>query len=133
MKKAIDEYSNSNKIYSVDTLPRKLFVNLMRNAIALVGNSSMGILEAPFYRLPVINIGNRQKGRLNAGNVQFVTYNETQILAHLEKACMDMSYRDEISKIVNPFGNEHSAENIRRVIESIDIDDQKWHVKTKLC
>ena len=44
------------------------FVNLMHNASALVGNSSMGILEAPFYKLPVVNIGERQNGRLRGEN-----------------------------------------------------------------
>ena len=56
------------------------FVNIMRNTSALIGNSSMGILEAPFYKLPVVNVGRRQSGRLNAGNVEFVDYKIDQII-----------------------------------------------------
>ena len=38
-----------------------MFVNLMRHAKSLIGNSSMGVLEAPHYKLPVVNVGNRQR------------------------------------------------------------------------
>ena len=80
--KAIDENSNEN-IRFYKTLDREIFVNLIRNTRALVGNSSMGILEAPLYKLPVVNIGNRQQGRLNAGNVEFVHYNKPVSYTHL--------------------------------------------------
>jgi GDP/UDP-N,N'-diacetylbacillosamine 2-epimerase (hydrolysing) len=133
MRTVITEFNDSSNIHSLETLPRVLFINLVRHCHALVGNSSMGILEAPFYRLPVINIGNRQKGRLNAGNVQFISHDKDEIIRHLEKACFDKVYRDEVQKISNPFGDEHSAENVRKVIESVDLDDHKWYVKTKLC
>ena len=93
----------------------------------------MGILEAPFYKLPVINIGNRQKGRLNAGNVKFISYDKDEIIHHLKKACLDKNYRTKVQKISNPFGDEHSAENVRIVFESVNLDDHKWYVKTKLC
>ena len=64
----------------------------MRNASALVGNSSMGILEAPYYKLPVINVGRRQSGRLNAGNVEFVDYHKDLIIKSIYKACFDEVY-----------------------------------------
>ena len=76
--RAIKEFDKPEPIRFFKTLPQQIFVNLLRNALALVGNSSMGILEAPFYKLPVVNIGNRQKGRLNVGNVEFVKYNKNQ-------------------------------------------------------
>ena len=72
MKMVLEKYSEKDWLIKAETLPRLQFINLMRHARALVGNSSMGILEAPHYKLPAINIGNRQQGRLNAGNVEFV-------------------------------------------------------------
>jgi len=50
-------------------LGRTLFVNLMRRAAAMVGNSSSGIIEAPSFALPVVNVGRRQEGRITAANV----------------------------------------------------------------
>ena len=93
----------------------------------------MGILEAPYYKLPVVNIGNRQKGRMNAGNVDFVPYNEDKIIRCIEKACFDKKYRANIQKIKNPFGDSNSAKKIRKVLEMVDLDDRRWFVKDKLC
>jgi len=131
--KAIDEYSHSKWIKFYKTLPRTPFINLLRNAIALVGNSSMGILEAPFYKLPVVNIGNRQRGRLNAGNVEFVDYNEEKIITALQKACFDQSYREKIYNLSNPYGDEKAPEKILNILLSIDLNDKKWYIKNNLC
>ena len=133
IKNIINEYEAESWFTKLETQPREIFINLIRNATALVGNSSMGILEAPFYKLPVINVGNRQKGRLNAGNVNFVDHKESQIIEALNQACLDFSYRLKISKIVNPFGDENSAVNIKDAIESINLNDKKWYIKRKLC
>ncbi|NLZ44419.1 MAG: UDP-N-acetylglucosamine 2-epimerase (hydrolyzing), partial [Clostridia bacterium] len=50
-------------------LPRQFYLGLLAKAALMIGNSSSGIIEAPYFSLPVINLGNRQKGRLRAGNV----------------------------------------------------------------
>ena len=105
----------------------------MRNALALVGNSSMGILEAPHYKIPVVNIGNRQQGRLNAGNVEFVSYETDAITNALEKAAYNKKYRQKIMNIINPFGDSSAPKNVRFAIESVDLNDRKWYVKQKLC
>lgn len=114
------------------TLPREIFVNLMRNAKALIGNSSMGILEAPFYKLPVVNVGNRQKGRLNAGNVEFVTFDIKEIKNALKKACFDEKYRNFVRNLVNPYGDGYAHKKIVKFLENINLSDKKWYVKQKL-
>ena len=129
----IDEYKDKNWFYFTETLERKSFINLMRNASALAGNSSMGILEAPHYKLPVVNIGNRQKGRLNAGNVCFVDYDIAEINKALEKSCLDQDYISKIKALKNPFGDGSSPEKIRKAIESVDLLERKWYTKQKLC
>ena len=133
MKMVVENYLNKDWLVIAETLPRNLFVNLMRNALALVGNSSMGLIEAPEYKLPVVNIGNRQKGRLNAGNVDFVTYEIDEIINALEKATLNNEYRKKIKKLINPYGDSTAPRKIREAIESIDLNDKKWYVKKKLC
>jgi GDP/UDP-N,N'-diacetylbacillosamine 2-epimerase (hydrolysing) len=129
--KAINDSCDDNiKFYK--TLPRELFVNLMRNARALIGNSSMGILEAPFYKLPVINVGNRQQGRLNAGNVEFVHYDRDFIGRALEKACFDDVYRAKVKDLKNPYGDGNAHKVIADFLEQINPDDRKWYIKRKL-
>ena len=129
--KIIEKNDNKN-IKFFKSLKREVFVNLMRNAKVLIGNSSMGILEAPFYKLPVINIGNRQKGRLNAGNVKFLPYDIEQIKKSLKKACFDNNYRNTILKLKNPYGDGYAHKKILKFLKSIDLDDKKWLNKKKL-
>ena len=130
---AIDEFEPSSYFKFYKNLPHIDFVNLMRNASALIGNSSMGILEAPFYKLPVVNVGKRQTGRLNAGNVEFVNFQEKNIINALKKACFDKNYRTFINNIKNPYGNGTAARKIANVIEKIDFSDRKWYIKKGLA
>ena len=133
LRNVIEEYSSSDWFHPVFTLSRNMFINLMRHTKSLVGNSSMGILEAPHYGLPVINIGNRQKGRLNAGNVEFVEYNINKIYKAVKKACFDEEYRKIVNELKNPYGDSLAAINVRKALESVDLNESKWYVKKKLC
>lgn len=129
----IDEFEKKyDFVRFFKTLPRETFINCIRHSLCLCGNSSMGILEAPFYKLPVVNVGNRQKGRLNAGNVEFVPYENEKIQHALQKACFDKEYREFVKNLKNPYGDESSAKKMAEFIKNIDINDRKWYVKTKL-
>ena len=130
---ALKEFEQNESFFFFRNLPHLEFVNLMRNASALIGNSSMGILEAPFYKLPVINVGRRQSGRLNAGNVEFVDYKLDQIILALEKACFDDEYRNKVANLTNPYGNGTASTKIADILGSLDLNDRKWYVKQKLC
>ncbi len=129
--KAINEI-NSPFIKFIKNIPRIYFVNLLRNALALVGNSSMNILEAPFYQLPSVNIGNRQKGRLNAGNVLFTGYNENEILHALHKACFDNEFRSSLEKIKYFYGDGKASERIVNILKEVYKNKDTFLVKTKL-
>ena len=131
--RAIREFENKTFIKFSNTMPRGYFVNLLRNAKALIGNSSMGILEAPFYKLPVVNVGNRQQGRLNAGNVKFVPHQKEKIINALTEACLNKDYRLMISNLKCPYGDGGAPELICRIIQSIDPKAKKWLIKTNLC
>ncbi len=127
--RAIDEYKSSNYIKFYKTLPREIFVNILRNALCLVGNSSMGVLEAPFYKLPVVNVGSRQKGRLNAGNVEFVPHKKEVIKKAVLKACYDENYRKYVKSLENPYGDGFASKRIGDILENINLNDKKWWIK----
>ncbi|MBI2552442.1 UDP-N-acetylglucosamine 2-epimerase (hydrolyzing) [Candidatus Uhrbacteria bacterium] len=129
---AIQSYKDKPFIKFYKNLEREIFVNVMRHARALVGNSSMGLLEAPFYKLPVVNVGNRQQGRLNAGNVEFVPDDLQSITQAIHKACTDEEYRAKVAELKNPFGNGYTSEKIRDVLRSIDLSDKQWLIKKNL-
>jgi GDP/UDP-N,N'-diacetylbacillosamine 2-epimerase (hydrolysing) len=122
--KAINEFRSLPFIYTAKNIPRLEFVNLMRNAACLVGNSSSGILEAPLLKLPVVNVGNRQKGRLHSSNVQFVPHNKNKIIKAIHKAIYDKTYKRDVNNCSNPYGNGRSSYKIAQIIASTKIDDK---------
>jgi GDP/UDP-N,N'-diacetylbacillosamine 2-epimerase (hydrolysing) len=105
-------------------LPRDVFVNLMRNAEALVGNSSCGIIEAPLLKLPVVNIGARQRDREHADNVIFVDHNSSEIRQALNMALYDDSFRKKVENTLNTYGDGHSGVKIAQILADLTIDQR---------
>lgn len=123
MIKVIDEYKERyDFIKAFKTLPRNIFVNLQRKAALLLGNSSCGILEAPFLKLPVVNIGNRQKQRQHSENIIFVHHDKQQIIEAINKAIYDTKFRQTCQNCSNPYGDGHSGERIAKIIAETDIN-----------
>jgi GDP/UDP-N,N'-diacetylbacillosamine 2-epimerase (hydrolysing) len=111
-------------LHKYQNLPRLEFVNLMRRAHAIVGNSSCGIIEAPLFRLPVVNIGLRQRGREHTNNVQFVDHEIPQICAAIQRAVFDEKYRQFVLQCVNPYGDGHAGERLADILATIPIDEK---------
>lgn len=105
-------------------LSRSLFVNLMRNSSLLLGNSSAGILEAPSFGLPVINIGQRQRGRTHAPNVIFVDNDMDQIKAAISRVQLDKEFISTCRKCVNPYGDGRSSERVLEIVKSLKISKE---------
>jgi GDP/UDP-N,N'-diacetylbacillosamine 2-epimerase (hydrolysing) len=121
--RAIEEYKELPFVYVAPNIPRLEFVNIMRIAGCMLGNSSAGILEAPLLKLPVINVGNRQKGRLHAENVQFVPHEVQAICFAVRRALQDAGYREKVARCSNPYGDGHAAEKIADILATVAIDE----------
>ena len=125
MIKVIDEFVNKYSfIKAYKTLPRDIFVNLQRKAALLLGNSSAGILEAPFLKLPVVNVGNRQKQRQHADNILFVPHGKEAIKEGILKAIHDEDFKETCKNCFNPYGDGYSGERIARIIAETEINKQ---------
>ena len=122
MIRAIKEFESLPNLYVAKNIPRLEFVNLMRHATCLLGNSSAGIIEAPTLKLPVVNIGNRQKGRLHANNVQFVPHDKNQIINAIKLAAFDVDYRKSVSSCINPYGDGESSIRIANILATVSLD-----------
>lgn len=124
MIRAIREFESLPFLHTAKNIPRLEFVNLMRRASCLLGNSSAGILEAPLLKLPVINVGNRQRGRLHAENVQFVPHDKDRIIAAVRRAVFDMGYRSTVQACTNPYGDGKSSARIADILASLQLDEE---------
>lgn len=111
-------------------LERKVFINMLRHARVMVGNSSAGILEAPSMGLPVVNIGIRQRGREHGDNVIFTDYDAGEIAAAIARATKDESFRALVGQRRTPYGDGKAGERIAEVLRSVELGrgllDKKW-------
>lgn len=111
-------------------LERKVFINMLRHARVMVGNSSAGILEAPSMGLPVVNIGIRQRGREHGDNVIFTDYDAGEIAAAITRATTDEGFRALVAQRRTPYGDGKAGERIAEVLRSVELGrgllDKKW-------
>jgi UDP-hydrolysing UDP-N-acetyl-D-glucosamine 2-epimerase len=90
------------------------YLNAMRHAAAIVGNSSSGLYEAPSLDVPSVNIGRRQAGRLRARSVIDCSPDEGAIRAAIDKALLMRP-----SGTINPYGDGKSSERIVAALKAI--------------
>jgi UDP-N-acetylglucosamine 2-epimerase (non-hydrolysing)/GDP/UDP-N,N'-diacetylbacillosamine 2-epimerase (hydrolysing) len=95
--------------------------SLLREADAMLGNSSSGIMEAASFELPVVNVGIRQQGRERAENVIDVPAEREAILAALRRA-QSGDFRRSLRGMANPYGEGIAAVKIANVLETVRLD-----------
>ena len=111
------------KIKSYNSLTFEKFINLLSLCTALVGNSSSGIMEAPFLHIPTINIGSRQSGRLSAKSVLHVDYDKKSIMRSILKALNDKKFLKIIKQQKNYYGEGKTSKKIVNILENINLDE----------
>ena len=104
-------------------VPRPEYAGLLKTCDALVGNSSAGIIESPFFHIPVVNIGNRQKGRMQSTNVINVGYQADGIRKAIVKA-LTPAFRAVAKRAPSIYGDGRSAKRIVDILETTPLDDK---------
>ena len=107
----------------VDNLGTKAYFSVMGHAVAMVGNSSSGIIEAASFKLPVVNIGNRQRGRVHGENVIDVGYGREEILQGIAKAT-SAEFHAGLANLSNDYGDGHAAQRIVDKLRQTAIDER---------
>ncbi|MBF0343552.1 MAG: UDP-N-acetylglucosamine 2-epimerase (hydrolyzing) [Nitrospirae bacterium] len=109
------------KVFS--SLGQLRYLSLLKHAVVMVGNSSSGLIEAPAFELPVVNIGNRQNGRIHADNVIDVsdcTY--TAISEAIQKAVSD-DFRISLKGLNNPYGQGNASIKIVEILKNVHLGE----------
>lgn len=109
----------NDKFYT--NLNRLDYLSLLQNCDFIIGNSSSGILEAPTFGTPAINLGIRQSMRLRGVNVIDCNFDEIEISQAITKAT-SREFKTIASKGTNPYGDGDSARKIIEILEKITPD-----------
>lgn len=101
------------------SLGNKNYLSLLNNVDAVVGNSSSGIIEAPFCQVPTVNIGDRQQGRLQAPSIINCEYESDEINAAIQLA-LSHEFKLMAKQSKGLFGSGDSAQKMAEIMDSID-------------
>lgn len=121
IRRKINEYQKPF-MHITDNVSREDYAGLMNTVDVLVGNSSSGILEAPTFKLPAVNIGTREAGRMQGINVVNADYTKKSVKKAILEA-VSPEFKKKMKHCVNPYGDGHSAKRIVDVLEKLVIDD----------
>jgi len=119
------EKERANPLFHIfQNLPHTDFLALEREAAVWVGNSSGALIESSSFKVPVVNVGMRQRGRERGGNVIDAGCDRKEIAAAIEKSLHDESYRAKLTNIVNPWGEGKTGAAIRKILDETHLDSR---------
>lgn len=116
----LESYAQNHpkRVLAIPSLGFQRYISALRNAAAVVGNSSSGVIEAPAFGLPTVNIGGRQQGRLAASSVLHCAPQRTDIQKAMATA-LSTSFAAHCKKVINPYGQGNASGQIVRVLEQL--------------
>jgi len=124
MIEVIKEYERCPFIKTFKSLPRREYLSLMKVASVMIGNSSSGVIDAPSFGLPVVNIGIRQEGREKGKNIIDVGHNRLEIIGAVEKALRGEEFLVEVKLCENPYGDGKTGPRIAGILSKLEINPQ---------
>ena len=117
----VQKHSEMGKIFV--SLGQLRYLSLLKHASVMVGNSSSGLIEAPAFELPVVNIGDRQKGRIQANNVIDVAVCKKELLVSSIKKALSEEFYKSLRNMKNPYGEGDSSKKIVETLKAVSLDD----------
>lgn len=118
----IKSYEKKPYLHTFVNLPHEEFLSIMKSVDVMIGNSSSGIIEAPSFKLPVINIGTRQQGRARSGNIIDVTPERHEVLDAIDFALNNKAFLKKIRTCKNLFGDGTAARKMVKILKDIPLD-----------
>lgn len=114
--------ARNHRAWLVDNLGSKNYFGAMKAARVMVGNSSSGIIEAASFGLPVVNVGNRQLGRVHGENVVHVPFDAVLIERAILKT-LESKMRLKTEGVENIYGDGRASERIVNRLASLVINE----------
>ena len=122
IKQTIYNWVETNDNYHFfHSLGFQKYHSLIPHCKLVLGNSSSGIIEVPYFKIPTINIGDRQSGRIRHESIIDVGYSTESIKSGIEKA-LSKTFCKQLSSMNYKFGDGHAAERIINKLATLKID-----------
>jgi GDP/UDP-N,N'-diacetylbacillosamine 2-epimerase (hydrolysing) len=120
----IDEFVNKHpeRSCSFVSLGQLRFLSALKHVDFVIGNSSSGLLEAPSFGIPTINIGERQRGRIMGDSVVQCDPVSSSIGSAIHKA-LEPSFKEKCRNSVNPYGTGNASEKIIDILKNFPLEN----------
>lgn len=121
----IDKYvaGNKGRACAFTSLGQKRYLSALSYCDIVIGNSSSGVIEAPSFHKPTINIGDRQKGRVRAESIIDCGYKQEEIKKAIEYG-LSPEFREICKKVSNPYEKENTSYEIVKIIKEYLMEDR---------
>lgn len=116
----LDEASERmNNVYVFSSLGVQKYLSLMKHSEFVLGNSSSGIIEAPALKVPTINIGDRQRGRLQSSSIINCKPDKCSICNAIE-IVLERGFKELCQNVISPYGNGNASKMIAgKIIDTV--------------
>lgn len=120
----IDDFvaQHPERMVAFTTMGHERYISAMRYADVVVGNSSSGIIEAPFLKTPTVNIGKRQHGRLRAASIIDCGETKEEIAEALQRA-LSPEFRAVAEHATSPYGTGEASHAIKDILKTTDMQN----------
>ncbi len=119
----IDKKKNVSNFKIFKNLGYIEYLSLLKSANLLIGNSSGGLIESPIFKLPIVNIGNRNKGRETAENV-IHTSNKYEDIKNAILKGLSADFVESCNKVKNPYGDGDASNRIVKILEDLELNER---------
>ena len=115
----IDDYvkNQPERVYAFTTMGDQNYLNSLRLADVVIGNSSSGVIEAPVFHVPTVNIGGRQDGRLRCDSIIDCGISELEIRFAIEKA-LSSEFKAIVKNTISPYDHGETSKAIKNTIKA---------------
>lgn len=111
---------NKTKSLLLKSMGQQLYFSSLNHIDVVIGNSSSGVIEAPSFGVPTINLGKRQLGRLKPKSVLSCDFNSKKFKQCLNKS-FSKSFKKKINKMKNPYYRPNTIKNMLKILKKINL------------
>lgn len=134
---------SAERVHAFPSLGQHRYLSLLSHADVVVGNSSSALIEAPAFELPVVNVGDRQRGRIQPDNVLDAPPSRAAVVDALRRA-LQPAFRESLAGMENPYGDGQVSRRVLEVLAAappredlrrkrfVDLPDSAWRSDLRL-
>ncbi|TKI58588.1 UDP-N-acetylglucosamine 2-epimerase (hydrolyzing) [Brevibacillus antibioticus] len=123
ISRMIDEYvhRNSQRAAAYTSLGQLRYLSAINHCNLVIGNSSSGLIEVPYFKKPTINIGNRQQGRIKPFSVIDCIESSIEIKEAIHKGLSE-SFQVSIQNMTSPYGEGDVSSKVKNVLKQVNLE-----------